>query len=93
VSERNNPTRQDYFFGNNVGYQDQLEVVRKLEAARVPLVITVNNPNDYFVAKGKRYTRLIHDYIEDRYYLERRIGRFDVMRRFDGGTAAAGGGA
>ncbi len=91
VSGRNNPTRQDYFFGNNVGFQDQLEVVRTLEKARVPLVVTVNNPNDYFVAKGKRYTRLIQDYIEDRSYLGRRIGHYDVMRRF-GGTTVAGGG-
>lgn len=83
ASERSNPTRQDYFFGNNVTFQDQLDVVRKLEKARVPLVITVNDPNEYFVSKGKRYTRLVRNYIADRYYLERHIGRFDIMRRYD----------
>jgi hypothetical protein len=83
VSERDNPTRQDYFFGNNVSTREQMAVIRALERARVGTVVIANNPGDYFVAKGQDFTRLIWEYLRREYYLERRIGPYDVLRRYD----------
>lgn len=82
VSERDNPTRQDYFFGNNVSTREQMDVIRALEKARVNTVVIANSPGDYFVAKGQEFTRLIWAYLERQYYLERRIGPYDVLRRY-----------
>jgi len=82
LSERDNPTRQDYFFGNNVSFREQIRVIRDLEKSRVRTVVVLNTPSEYFVAKGKDFTRLIWDYLGTRYYLDRRIGPFDVLRRY-----------
>jgi hypothetical protein len=82
VSGRDNPTRHDYFFGNNVGFRDQIEIVRTLEDQKVPYVVITSSPTDYFTAKGKDFTRLITDYLKSRYYLDKRIGPYDVLRRF-----------
>lgn len=83
VSGRHNPTRQDYFFGNNVSFEEQLEVIRTLDREAVQLVVIANNPNDYFVTKGRNFTRLLHAYLKQRYNLERRFGPYDVLRRYD----------
>jgi hypothetical protein len=77
-----NPTRHDYFLGDNVSFRDQLDVLRTLERDHVDLVIVPNDPSDYFVAKSKDFTRVIWEYLNDRYYLERRIGPYDVLRRY-----------
>ncbi|MDP3937810.1 MAG: hypothetical protein Q8R92_06710, partial [Deltaproteobacteria bacterium] len=82
VTGRDNPTHQDYFFGNNVTYEEQLEVIRTLDRVRVPKVVVVNYPNDYFTIKGKDFTRLIRSYLERNYYLEKRIGPYDVLQRY-----------
>ncbi len=96
VSERGNPTRQDYFFGTNVSTREQMDVIRALEKARVSTVVIANNPGDYFVRKGQDFTRMIWEYLRREYYLERRIGPYDVLRRYGApadatGAAAPGG--
>lgn len=83
VSERDNPTRHDYFFGNNVRFREQIELIRTLDEKEVPMVVIVNDPAEYFLSKGRNYTRLVWAYLQRRYYLERRIGQYDVLRRFD----------
>ncbi len=82
LSQRDNPTRHDYFLGNNVSFREQIEVIRTLEEKKVPIVVVPNNPGDYFVGKGRDFTRLIWGYLEHRYYLARRFGTYDVMKRF-----------
>lgn len=92
LSGRDNPTRHDYFLGDNVSFREQMEVVRTLEQQQVPTVILHNDPTNYFVAKDRDFTRLIWDYVARAYYLDRRIGPYDVMRRYatrsNGGRAA-----
>jgi hypothetical protein len=82
VSGRDNPTRYNYFFGNNVSFNGQMEVVRTLEERRVPLVIIFNNPSEYFMEKARDFTRLIREYLGRLYYLDKRIGPYDVLRRY-----------
>jgi hypothetical protein len=77
-----NPTRHDYFLGDNVDFAEQLNVIRTLETRQVPLVVVPNDPSDYFVAKAKDFTRVLREYLDRRYYLERRIGPYDVLRRY-----------
>jgi hypothetical protein len=87
ASGRDNPTRHDYFFGNNVSFYDQIETIRILEERRVPMAILFNNPAEYFTLKGQDFTHLIREYLGHRYYLDRRIGSFDVLQRYDAGEA------
>jgi len=82
LSGRENATGQDYFFGDNVGVAEQLEVIRTLERERVRTVVLVNDPSDYFTLKGRDYTRTLTDYLRQQYYVDRRIGPYDVMRRY-----------
>ena len=84
ISGHDNVTRQDYFFGDNVSFPEQLDVIRTLEQERVATVVLANDPTEYFVMKGRDFTRVLDAYLHRRYYLERRIGPYDVMRRFDG---------
>lgn len=88
LSGRDNPTRHDYFLGDNVSFSEQLEVIRTLEQQRVRTVVRANVPTDYFVAKGRDFTRLISEYLDERYYLDRRIGPYDVLRRYDAHSQA-----
>jgi hypothetical protein len=82
ISGHDNVTRQDYFFGDNVSFPEQLDVIRTLERAQVPVVVAVNDPTEYFVMKGSDYTRLLQTYLSRRYFVERRFGPYDVLRRF-----------
>jgi len=82
LSGHDNPTRHDYFLGDNVSFREQLEVIRTLERQRVPTVVLDNDPANYFVAKSRAFTRVMSAYLRQRYYLERRIGSYDVMRRY-----------
>jgi len=82
LSDRDNPTRHDYFLGDNVSFREQLEVIRTLDADDVSTVVVDNDPTNYFVVKSQEFTRLIWDYLGRRYYLERRIGPYDVLRRY-----------
>lgn len=90
VSGRDNPTRFDYFFGNNVSFRHQMEVIRTLDEKRVDYVVMFNNPNEYFMLKGRAFTQLIREYIARRYFLERRIGPYDVLRRYADAESPAG---
>lgn len=83
LSGRDNATGQDYFFGDNVGFAEQLDLIRTLEDERVRTVVMVNDPSDYFTMKGRDYTRLLTAYLGQQYYVDRRIGPYDVMRRHD----------
>ncbi len=83
---RHNPTRHDYFLGNNVSLDEQAELIRTLERAEVPLIVLPSDANDYFLRKARDFTRLLTAYFNQRYYLERRVGPFDVLRRY--GTEA-----
>ena len=91
VSGRDNPTRFDYFFGNNVSFREQMEVIGELDEKRVAYVVMFSNPNEYFMLKGRAFTQLIREYIHRRYYLEKRIGPYDVLRRYkDDGDPESG---
>jgi hypothetical protein len=81
VSGRDNPTRHDYFLGNNVSFRDQLEVIRTLERENVRTVVVSRDPGDYFFIRGKDFTRIIWRYLDTRYYLDRKIGPYNVMHR------------
>ena len=89
LSEHDNPTRHDYFLGDNVGLSEQLDVIRTLEQREVPVVVTLNDPTDYFVEKSADATQVLRDYIATRYYRERRIGPYDVWRRYGSRTPRA----
>jgi len=82
VSQRDNPTRQDYFFGTNVSFHEQLELIRTLERNKVRTVVLANNPSDYFVRKNRDFTGSISEYLRVRYYLKKRFGPYDVLLRY-----------
>ena len=82
VADRPNATRHDYFLGNNVSFTEQLGVVRTLERLGVELIILPSDKNDYFLKKSKDFTRLIHGYLRQGYYLDHRVGPYDVLRRY-----------
>jgi predicted secreted protein len=90
LSEHDNPTRHDYFLGDNVSDAEQLEVIRTLERRAVPVVVMMNDPSNYFVEQSAATTQVLRDYLTTRYYRERRIGPYDVLRRY--GSPAGGGG-
>ena len=90
ISGHDNVTRQDYFFGDNVSFPEQLDVIRSLERARVPVAVVMNEPTEYFVMKGKDYTRLIWTYLRQHYYVEGRFGPYDVMRRYGSDSTPPG---
>jgi len=91
LSEHDNPTRHDYFLGDNVSDAEQLEVIRTLERREVPVVVMMHDPTNYFVEKSADATQVLRDYLTTRYYRERRIGPYDVLRRY--GSPAEGGGS
>jgi hypothetical protein len=82
VSERDNPTRHDYFLGSNVRFDEQVEIIRILEQDRVELVVVPSDQNDYFLKSCRPYTRLLWAYLKQSYYLERRLDKYDVLRRY-----------
>ncbi|HVO23948.1 MAG TPA: glycosyltransferase family 39 protein [Candidatus Margulisiibacteriota bacterium] len=82
LAGRDNPTRHDYFLGDNVSYAEQLDVIRTLEDTSVATVVVDNDPTNYFVAKSTDFTQLIWTYLRQNYYLERRFGSYDVLRRY-----------
>jgi hypothetical protein len=86
VSERDNPTRHDYFLGSNVRFDEQVEIIRVLERERVEIVVVPSDQNDYFLKSCRPYTRLLWAYLKESYYLERRLDKYDVLRRY--GTAS-----
>ena len=89
VSERDNPTRHDYFLGSNVRFDEQVAIVRTLEQHRVKLIVVPSDQNDYFLKSSRPYTRLLSAYLNQSYYLERRLDKYDVLRRY--GSTSGGG--
>ncbi|MFI5394429.1 MAG: ArnT family glycosyltransferase [Candidatus Binatia bacterium] len=81
ITGRDNPTRQDYFLGDNVSFRQQLEVIRTLEDERVRTVVIPASAADYFAVKSRDFTRIIWAYLQRRYYLERRFGLYEVLHR------------
>lgn len=84
ASERDNPTRHDYFLSNNVPFDEQVRLIDVLEGSRVKILVLPSDENDYFVEVGRPYHNLLWAYFRQEYYLERRFGPYDVWRRFDG---------
>ncbi len=84
ASERNNPTRHDYFLSNNVPFDEQIRLLKVLEESRVKILVLPSDENDYFVEVGRPYHDLLWAYFRQEYFLERRFGPYDVWRRFDG---------
>lgn len=83
ASERDNPTRHDYFLSNNVPFDEQVRLLQVLEESDVRLLVLPSDENDYFVDVGRPYHNLLWAYFRQEYYLERRFGPYDVWRRFD----------
>jgi hypothetical protein len=84
ASERDNPTRHDYFLSNNVPFDEQVRLLDVLERSAVQILVLPSDENDYFVDVGRPYHNLLWAYFRQEYYLERRFGPYDVWRRFDG---------
>jgi hypothetical protein len=81
LAKRENPTRHDYFLGNNVSPSEQEEVIRTLERKQVRTVVVTDNPRNYYVRKSRPYTGLISEYLEDHFAVDRRFGGYKVLRR------------
>lgn len=82
LAERDNPTRHDYIFGSNTTYPEQLRLIRRLEETKVRTLVLPNSPGNYFFLKARDYTRPLVAYLEHQYYVERRFGPYDVLRRY-----------
>lgn len=89
ASERDNPTRHDYFLSNNVPFDEQVRLLEQLEASRVNLLVLPSDENDYFVDVGRPYHNLLWAYFHQEFYLERRFGPYDVWRRYERDLGAA----
>lgn len=89
ASERDNPTRHDYFLSNNVPFDEQVRLLRALEQSDVRLLVLPSDENDYFVDVGRPYHNLLWAYFRQEYYLERRFGPYDVWRRYDKAAPSA----
>ncbi len=87
ASERDNPTRHDYFLSNNVPFDEQVRLIDTLERSKVRLLVAPSDKNDYFVKIGRPFHNLIWAYVREEYYLERRFGAYDVWRRYDAPVA------
>ncbi len=83
ASERDNPTRHDYFLSNNVPFDEQVRLLQVLEDSAVKILVLPSDENDYFVEVGRPYHDMLWAYFRQEYYLERRFGPYDVWRRFD----------
>jgi hypothetical protein len=83
ASERDNPTRHDYFLSNNVPFDEQIRLLKVLEESPVKLLVLPSDENDYFVEVGRPYHDLLWAYFRQEFYLERRFGPYDVWRRYD----------
>ncbi len=83
ASERDNPTRHDYFLSNNVPYDEQLRLVREIEESGVRVLIVPSDENDYFVDVGRPYHTFLWAYFRQEFYLDKRFGAYDVWKRYD----------
>jgi len=83
ASERDNPTRHDYFLANNVPFDEQVRLLRVLEGSEVRFLVLPSDENDYFVEVGRPYHNLLWAYFRQEYYLDKRFGPYDVWRRYD----------
>ena len=80
LTNRHTPVPHDYFFTGRPSHADEAAMVASIEAAKPPLLVTLNDRLGYFTA-APAYYFILRDYVQRHYALARRIGRYDVLAR------------
>ncbi len=80
--DRATPVPHDYFFAGRPSHADEAVMRGQIEAARPPLVVTLNDRLGYFSA-APAYYFILRDFVQEGWQVVRRIGRFDVLARRD----------
>lgn len=82
LADRRTPWRDDYFFSGRPPHAEEAAMVAAIDAARPPLVVTLNDRLGYF-SHAPAYYFILRDHVRRHYVLARRYGRYDVLVRRD----------
>jgi len=93
LADRRTPVPDDYFFSGRPDHAAEAGMVAAIEETRTPLVVALNDRLGYF-SHAPPYYFILRDYVQRRYTLVRRFGRYDVLvrrERASGRTRLVGG--
>jgi hypothetical protein len=79
LAERDNPTAFDYFYQGFGEGGDELDIVRQLEARRVPLVVTV--ADETYDQRDRGYFPILKDYLRRHFRQAHAFPPFKVLER------------
>ena len=80
LTNRDNPTKIDYFRPQVVTSKEEKEVVEQLKKTNPPYIVMGNGISVWWLGTEKYYP-LILDYIRSNYFLEKRFGEFDILKK------------